>query len=214
MPKKVEAPSTQIEVFDCAQGSEEWFRVRLGCPSSSMFKTVMASGKTAGAKSLTRRTYMNKLAGEIITSRPMENYSNEYMNRGKEMEGEARAAYAFNRADTHEIKQVGFIKRGRIGCSPDSLIGKSGMLEIKTIAPHILIETLFKGEMPPEHNAQTQGALFVAEREWIDFIGYFTSMPIFTIRKYRNETYIRNLEIGLKSFIDELDEIVAKIRRM
>jgi hypothetical protein len=44
-------------------------------PDRLEFSTVMAKGKDGG-KSVTRRTYMLKLAGEILTGEPMESYSN------------------------------------------------------------------------------------------------------------------------------------------
>jgi len=65
-----------VIVHDVEQGSEEWFKVRAGMPTASEFATVMASGR-GGGDSKTRRTYMLKLAGEILTGEPKENYSND-----------------------------------------------------------------------------------------------------------------------------------------
>jgi hypothetical protein len=103
----------------------------------------MAKGKDGG-KSLTRKTYMLKLAGEILTGEPMESYSNEHMERGKEQEAEAREAYELMK--DVDCQQVGFIVNGDKGCSPDSLIGDDGGLEIKTALPHIQVERLLKGD--------------------------------------------------------------------
>jgi hypothetical protein len=58
-------------IIECQQGEPEWFAARLGIPTASEFSTVMAKGKDGG-KSVTRRTYMLKLAGEILTNEPME----------------------------------------------------------------------------------------------------------------------------------------------
>ena len=98
------------EIIVCEQNSPEWFEARRGIPTASMFATVMAKGKDKGP-SLTRATYMRKLAGEIITGEPMENYSNAHMERGHSMEGEARDFYAFLTSDPPE--QVGFIRHLR-----------------------------------------------------------------------------------------------------
>src|SRR5690349_15047654 len=78
-----------IVIFDCEQNSTEWYRARMGLPTASEFATILAKGKDGGA-SLTRQTYMRKLAGEIITDEPMESYVNAAMERGKIMEAEAR----------------------------------------------------------------------------------------------------------------------------
>lgn len=199
-----------MKIFDCEQGSEEWFRVRAGMPTASEFATVMASGR-GGGESKTRRTYMLKLAGEIITGEPMENYTNNHMERGKVMEAEARDLYCFT--TDCDLQRVGFIVNGPKGCSPDSLVGNAGMVEIKTQLPHLLIDTLLKGDFPPEHKTQCQGGLWVAEREWIDISIYWPRLPLFIKRAYRDEAYIAQLAKTVDQFNDELADVVERIRR-
>lgn len=200
-----------MQIINCEQGTEEWFRARAGMPTASEFATVMASGR-GGGDSKTRRTYMLKLAGEIITGEPSESYSNAHMDRGKIMEEEARRWYAFSR--DVEPERVGFIINGPKGCSPDSLLGTAGMLEIKTALPHILIEKLLKGEFSPEHKAQCQGALWVAEREWIDLVTYWPRLPPLVVRAQRDEVYIAGLSRAVDQFNEELAELVAEVRRI
>ena len=160
-----------MRIFECDQRSEAWFLARAGIPTSSEFATVLAKGK-GSAESVTRRRYMLKLAGERFTGEPSESYENQNMIRGREMEPEARDFYAF----VHDVEPrlIGFVTTddGMAGCSPDSFIGDAGMLEIKTSFPHVLIELMLKGGFPPEYRAQCQGALWVAEREWIDLSVY------------------------------------------
>lgn len=194
---------------DMEQGTEDWFRARMGIPTASEFSTVMAKG-IKGGESKTRRTYMLRLAGEILTGEPAETYSNGHMERGKVMEAEAREHYAF--ITCVEPEQVGFIRNGEKGCSPDSLVGDVGMLEIKTALPHILIDKLLRDDFPPEHKAQTQGALWVAEREWIDLVVYWPKLPLFSKRAYRDETYIKTMADAVNQFNTELAEIVGKLR--
>jgi hypothetical protein len=198
-----------IEIFDCEQNSPEWLQCRMGIPTASEFKTLLGIKKEARDKA-TRRTYMLKLAGEIISGEPMESYSNASMERGHEMENDAREFYCFTR--NVEAQRVGFIRNGNMGVSPDSLIGEPGMLEIKTKFPHILIELLLKDDFPPEHKAQCQGALMVAEREWIDIICYWPGVPKLVKRAFRDEPYIAELRTAVSEFNAELAEIVAKIR--
>lgn len=198
-----------MQVIDCEQGSPEWFNVRAGMPTASEFATVMASGR-AGAESKTRRTYMLKLAGEILTGEPMETFTNVHMERGKAMEDEARNFYAFLR--DADPTRVGFVVNGPKGCSPDSFIGDDGMLEVKTKLPHLMIECLLKDEFPPDHKAQCQGALWVAEREWIDIAVYWPKLPLFVKRAYRDESYIKSIASAVEQFNAELHETVAKVR--
>lgn len=198
-----------MHIVNCEQGTEEWFRARAGMPTASEFATVMASGR-GGGESKTRRTYMLKLAGEIITGEPTEGFTNAHMERGKVMEEEARNWYAFQH--NVEPERVGFIINGPKGCSPDSLLGSDGMLEIKTALPHILIEKLLKGEFSPEHKAQCQGALWVAEREWIDLVTYWPRLPPLVVRAQRDELYIAGLCRAVDEFNAELQDVVDQIR--
>lgn len=199
-----------MEVFTCDQGTTEWFQVRAGMPTASEFSTVLAKGK-GGDDSKTRRTYLYKLAGEIITGEPMESFTNAHMERGKAMEDEARNLYAF--MQDADLTRVGFVKNGAKGCSPDSLIGDKGMLEIKTKLPHLLIDVLFKDEFPPDHKAQCQGGLWVAEREWIDIAIYWPKLPLFVKRAYRDDGYIATMAGAVAAFNDELDATVERLRR-
>lgn len=198
-----------IQIVDCEQNSPEWYAARLGIPTASMFATVMASGRSGG-ESLTRKTYMMKLAGEIITGEPMDNYSNGHMERGKAMEDEARDLYAFlHRADP---QRIGFVRNGQKGCSPDSFLDANGLLEVKTKLAHLAIECLLRDDFPPEHKAQCQGALWVCEREWVDIAVYWPKLPLFVKRAYRDEIYIKKLSDAVDQFNDELAEIVSRVR--
>jgi hypothetical protein len=126
------------------------------------------------------------------------------------MEAEARDLYAF--MSDCGPKQVGFIKSGRKGASPDSLIGNDGGLEIKTRLPHLQIELLEKGDVPSEHVAQIQGGMWIAEREYWDFVSYWPKLPLFVKRVYRDEAYIKALAAAVDQFNDELDALVERIR--
>lgn len=199
-----------IQIIDCEQGTEDWLRARMGIPTASEFATIMASGR-GGGESKTRKTYLLKLAGEVLTGEPMDAYTNAHMERGKAMEAEARATYSLLRDQVPA--SVGFIRNGNKGCSPDSLLGSSGMLEVKTKLPHLMIECLLKDEFPPDHKAQCQGALWVAEREWIDIAVYWPKLPLFVKRAYRDEVFIKKLSDEIDRFNDELADIVAQIQR-
>src|SRR5690606_94552 len=111
----------------------------------------------------TRAKYLRTLAGEILTGElEPDSYTNQHMERGKVQEDEAREMYAF--MVDEEPQRVGFIRNGRKGASPDSLIGNNGGLEIKSALRHIQIERLQRGTLPPEHKAQVQGCIWLAER--------------------------------------------------
>lgn len=196
-----------MEIFDdIEQGSDEWLRIRMGLPTASVFKVLMA--KTEEKKG--RTTLLYKLAGERLCGDPAENYTNQFMERGKSMEDEARQHYSFVR--DCEPRRVGFIRNGKTGCSPDALLGDDGMLEIKTAAPHILIPMLLKGAFPMEHYAQCQGALMVAERKWCDLIVYWPKMKPLIVRCERDESYISELRDAVDVFDLDLRRLVDKLK--
>lgn len=199
-----------IEIIDCEQGTEEWLKARLGIPTASEFHTVMAVGPKGG-KAVTRVAYLNKLVGEILTGEPMQSFQNADMERGKLMEDEARDLYSFTR--DVELRRVGFVRAYDRGASPDSLIGEDGGLEIKSAAPHIQVGRLLADKLPPEHEAQVQGNIWVCEREWWDFVSYCPKLPIFIKRVHRDDEYIKNLERGVELFNSELRQTVEYIRR-
>lgn len=191
---------------DIEQGTAAWFRARLGVPTASNFSDILAKGEGK-----TRRSYMRKLAAEIVTGEPGETFTSAAMDRGKIMEAEARSLYAF--VHDEPLRQVGFVLNDGAGWSPDSLIGDNGGLEIKTQRADLLIDTLLKDDFPPEHKAQVQGGLWVGERDWIDLTVYWPKMPLFVKRVGRDEVYIRTLADEVAKFRAELAELVAKIKR-
>ena len=195
-----------IEIINCDQGTPEWFAARVGIPTASRFSDILAKGEGK-----TRGRYLRDLAAEIIRGTPEEEtYTNAHMERGKAQEDEARRLYAFM-ADADPV-QVGFIRDGRKGCSPDSLIGDDGGLEIKTALGHIQIERLQRGTLPSEHVAQVQGSLWVTSRKWWDFVSYSPGLPPLISRVERDEPYIATLAKAVDAFNEELDALVASVR--
>lgn len=202
-----------MKIIECEQGTEAWYAARMGIPTASEFQCLLAKGKDGG-DSKTRKTYMYKLAGELITGKPMYSFLNDHMERGKEMEDEARQLYCMLH-DT-EVTQVGFLKldttaEDTCGASPDSLIGDSGLLEIKTKLAHLQIELLLSGRVPSEHVAQLQGELYVSGRQWVDLCCYWPGIKPFVTRVERDEEYIARIGTAVREFNRELASVVERV---
>lgn len=193
-----------VEILRVEQGSDEWHSARFGLPTASRFKDVLAKGEGK-----TRRRYMLDLIGERLTGEGAESYTNVHMERGKAMEAEARDLYRF--MTDNEPEQVGFIKNETAGCSPDSIIGEKGLLEIKTKLPALQIEVILADKVPSEHIAQIQGSLWVSGREWCDFVSYWPRLPLFVKRVYRDEEYIKNLADEVARFNQEMFALIERI---
>lgn len=207
-----------MEIYrDIEQNSDEWLALRAGVPTSSEFAKIMAKpGPRGGTKTpemLGRKRLLWRLAGEIMTGEPEETYRGPAMERGKANEAEARDLYAL--LNDVEPEQVGFIRNGNCGCSPDSLLNDDGLLEIKDAKPSIQIERLLEGnKLPPEHKAQVQGQLLVSERAWCDFMSHSRGMPPLIVRVERDEEYIAELRAAVDKFVAELEQLVKWLRAM
>ncbi len=210
-------PRSLLRIVDVVQGSDEWFRARMGIPSASNFATVMAEGRDGGP-SMTRTEYLYRLAGEIITETPAEEtFKSRAMERGKEMEPQAIADYEARKKVTIRRVGLGVNFSGLRTCcaSPDGLVGFDGGIETKTMKPEKMIPLLDRGaRMPPEHRAQVQGNMLVFERDHWDFKIFWPRMPDFTVRVFRDDAYIRELDNQVQIFNHDLKRLVEKLRSM
>ncbi len=196
-----------LTIIECEQNSEEWLAARCGIVTASGFSDVLAQGKGK-----TRQTYLYKLAGERITGKAAESYRNGYMDRGHEVEDQARAWWEM--LTETPIQAVGFVKcdARKVGCSPDGLVGSDAGLEIKSVAPHLLIPILESGEFPSEHKAQVQGSMWVTGRARWHCVAFYPGMPGFKTVVERDEAYIARLAVAVQEFNEELDALVEKYK--
>ena len=202
-----------MKIIECIQGSEEWKAVRRGKATSSRFAKVMAKQRDP-KKAGERKKYMLQLAAERLTGVTKVSYESKAMERGTELEPEARAYYAALTGT--EVQEVGFCKLSEdVGGSPDGLIGEDGGLEIKCVYTTTHIKTILSNKMPTTHIPQVQGNMWITGRKWWDFASYdpdMKSQKMFIVRQYRNEEYIDNLKTETERFAKELDELVKKIQ--
>lgn len=206
------------EFIECDQGGDEWRMARLGLVTASNFATAMASGR-GDDESITRTKLMYRLAGEIITGEPAEEtYKSLAMQRGNAIEDEARESFARRR--NLVTRRIGFIRNFDglkcCGCSPDSLIGFSSGLELKSARADILIPMLDNpARMPPAHRAQVHGNMWVSERDdWWLSIYCHRNMPALDIQVGRDERFIKEISDAVERFNYELMKLVDRIKRM
>jgi putative phage-type endonuclease len=197
-------------IKDIDQSTDEWLALRAGFITASRFKDVMAKGQGK-----TRTAYMYEIAAEIITGKPVEQYSNEHMQWGSETEAQAISMYEFENAVEGERIAFAHFDEKKIGCSPDLLVGNDGLAEFKCPKTATHIHTYLSGKMPSSHNAQVQGQMWVMGREWCDFVSFDprinTEASYFSCRVYRDEEYIKNLSQECDRFLCDLDEMLQKL---
>jgi hypothetical protein len=200
-----------MRVSNFEQGTEEWFKSRLGCPSGSGFSKLVTS---VGKQSTSADTYINGLIAEKLTQVVPEGYTNEWMQRGTDLEPQARAYYELIREET--VQEIGFCKHDTLECgvSPDGLVGLDGGLEIKCPAPATHVKYLRMGKLPSEYKAQVMGCMWITERDWWDFLSFHPDMPAFLIRVTRDQDFINALEAEVRRACEIIEEQVAQLEKL
>jgi hypothetical protein len=205
-------------VHDHQQGSIEWLHARLGVVSASnMHRVVNESGELRKARSgpglaQGADTYLNELVVEYMLGEPVNVDANQYMQRGTGMEEEAAAWFAWE-YETPVITS-GFITTdcGRVGASPDRLVGDDGLLEIK--CPSAVQHVANLRQMTSDYLAQVQTQLFVTGRDWVDLLSYNPAMPKAIKRFERNGEFIANLQdalFGPMGFLERFENVKASM---
>jgi putative phage-type endonuclease len=191
------------------QGTPEWLALKAGKPSTSNFDKII---KNDGKPSKQSTKYAYQLLGEKLLGYIPETYTNRAMERGNELEAEAREFYQFT--NDVEVNQVAVVYKDEekdFLASPDGLVGNDGLVEIKCPLLPTHIEYLLKNELPAKYFQQVQGQLFVTDRKWVDFISYYPSIKPLIVRVERDEKFIQLLEVELSLFCKELKELEKKL---
>ncbi len=193
-----------LELFDFEQNSSEWDFQRSQVITASNMKLVLAKGEGK-----TRNKYARQIAAARYRGEAWKDWEgNADTERGHEWE--PLAVEFYKTITGHTGTKLGFALNhqgiGGIGYSPDYRLDH-GLLEIKTRKPDLQIELLESGKVPSEHAAQIQTGLWVMEEEWLDFMCYCKGMPAFLRRVYRDDSYIKNMQIECIKFYSDVNQL-------
>lgn len=200
------------------QESQAWALARCGAFTASRAADLMARTRTGPSAS--RAALLALLAVERITGQPVETYRNAAMERGTELEAEARDAYSF--AQGAVVDECGYIEHPNIprcGASPDGLIGTDGLLETKcpaNMAKHL--DALRTGDHAREYRWQLQHQLMVTGRAWVDAVSFDPRYPerlqLAVVRVSRDEDAISELVAAMHDAEAEVQAIVDELSIM
>lgn len=194
------------------QGSEEWFRLRLGKVTGSRFKDVCTKG-TGGAISKTVESYAYELATQIVSQELTESFKSAAMQRGNDEEPAAAFRYQIETGNVVE-EITGFDVNPNVFVSPDRIIGSDGGLEIKNPNSSTQIQYIRAGILPKAYQMQVQGCIWGGEREWWDFMSYDDRLPhgqIYLMRIWRDDKMIKTLVENINTTIDVRDKYVEEL---
>jgi len=189
-----------MRIIECEQGTPEWRSARLAIPTASKFGNILTP---TGKASTQAAGYRLKLLAEWLMGQPAEERVTEWMERGAQMESEARAWWEMETGET--VTQVGFCLHddGHYGCSPDGLFADCG-IEIKCPAPHTHVGYLLGGKLPNDYIPQVQGSMLVTGMAAWHFVSYHPDMPPLRVRVERDEKYLASLADALGQFVHDL----------
>ena len=195
-------------LLDCEQGTDQWRQARLGIPTASCFKRIMTN---AGSASEQATAYMAELIAEALTGQPVDGYTSDDMQRGIDLEPQARMAYEFETG--YSVEQVGGVyldDSKQIMCSPDGLIPeKHKGLEIKCPRLSTHIKYILEGELPAAYKLQVQGALWITGYDTWDFVSYhpdYNPCTTWILTVPRDEKTIAALDKHIRSFAVRMNE--------
>jgi hypothetical protein len=199
-----------VTVYDnIAQGSPEWLALRKGRATASRFSDIITA--QTGQLSSSARGYMRELIGECFCP-DFEYWSGNYATeRGKELEAEAREAFAIETGLA--VEQVAFClsANGITGCSPDGLIGTDGGIEVKCPSIPIHARYLLDGELPKDYVIQVHFSMYVTNRPWWLFLSYNRQFPALLLKVERDPKADAAIEHALELFAEDFD---AKCKRL
>jgi len=198
------------------QKSDEWFALRAEHPLTASNGTAIATG----GKGL--ETLCWTATAERLSTGEVERYTNEHMERGNDLEPDARVLYELETGST--VEEVGFITNDKVskkgGCSLDGSVNKDGNIEIKCPADvkylKLLAEYKSTGKITVEkgYMVQMQMQMMFSEKKWTDFMCYNPNFsPAYLIQRVEvDDTIVEKIKEGLKKGEELLEDISNKLK--
>lgn len=191
------------------QYSDEWWALRKGRFTASIASKIITP---TGKKSTQYKGEIGRLIAEGQGWQEPEDISTAWMDRGSEMEEEARAWFSFEKS--LDVMNGGIITVGdTLSSSPDGLTGYMPNpipCEFKVPKPSTHIKWLLDGGLPAEHRAQCHFHMIVAEAPHCWFMSYHPEMEPLLVKVERDD-YTEALYSYLEDAIAELEDAKARI---
>ena len=200
------------------QGSDEWFKVRMGKITASKLYDLMK--KTKYGESTYKTRLRMELAIERITGKSASpNFMNQAMHDGVEREPDARKL--FEAVTGKEVALCGSFDHPEVvntSASPDGLLREeNAVLELKcpthiTHARNLLSET-----MPRNYEYQVQWQMACTESDYAYFASYHPDFPpelrLKWVKVLRDNMMILDIEDAVRQFDIEVEDLIIKLKK-
>lgn len=196
------------------QNSVDWSILRSGkITASEMDAIISPLGKIRDSEGVD--TYVAQKLCEIWTGGPLLALQGIFdVEQGRILEERAKPAFTVHTGI--EIENVAFIETddGRVGCSPDAMIGVNSGVEIKCPRMDTHVGYLLAGKLPKQYVAQVQGSMFVTGCQRWHFFSYCRNLPPLHIIVERDGNFQDALREAIDNCIVKLDTGMSKLVEM
>lgn len=203
-----------MKIYDMQQGTPEWHRIRRGVVTASEVDALI----TPEWKPRTGQgpdTYLcTKLAERMAAGDDEEvgGAPSYAADQGHVMENLAIPWFEFETGLA--VQRVGFCLSddGRIGCSPDGLIGDDAGIEAKCPQATQHVRYLREGAVPKAYLAQVHFSMLVTGRPAWWFISYSRDLPKLKVRVERDPMIEAKIRAVVNCFLEEFDREFSKLK--
>lgn len=195
-----------------------WLEMRAGKLTASRMADAMDFLKN-GKPSKARTDYIKELLAERLADASVRHYVSPAMLHGLEFEDEAKRAYETATADLIDDPRnhapLGFFHHPRIenfGASPDGMLGRWGLIEIKCPSTTKFIDWRLDGKVPAEHLPQMLAQLACTGRRFVMFCAYDPRIKdpggrLFVRRFEPKPEEIAAVEAAAEQFVSDLEAL-------
>jgi hypothetical protein len=195
---------------DFKQNTLEWHMARSGIPTASEFDNLLTPEFKIRTGEMPK-SYLFKKVAEAWQGGPLPSKSSYEMEQGKILEEDAIPWFSLEYDVA--IQRVGFITTddGRMGCSPDGLIGEDSGLEIKCPEAHTHTSYLLTEDLPKAYACQVHGSMFVSGRPEWKFVSYRNHFPQLVLTIERDEEIQEKIQEAVGQFLEHFDDAMRQM---
>lgn len=192
-------------IHDIEQRTPEWFELKKFSMGASHAQAIGNCGKGLNS-------YIIEMMSEAYSEAPRESFTNEHIERGNELEEQARLIYELETGNS--VNEVGFVSIDEyVGCSPDGMVNEDGLIEIKCPKDKVFFQFYLDRKIDTKYYWQMQMQMLVTERSWCDYVVYNPNykQSIIIERVYPDDKYFDKLRKGFVVGSDLIKEIKRKV---
>lgn len=202
-----------MKIHPAQQNSLSWLLARAGIPTASEWDALISPEWKIRTGEMPK-TYLARKVAEAWSGGPLPGFNVIDMDFGKILEEEAIPWFEFSTGI--QIQRVGLCTTddGKLGCSPDGLIGEDSGIEIKCPEAQTHVKYLLNGILPKDYAVQVHGAMLVTGRPIWRFLSYRRLFPPLMLTIQRDEEIQATLREALGAFLAEFEKAMKRLEEL